>query len=256
METGTVTFVKDLNAKAVAFMYHGENEQAIQVLGQATRYLQQTHINVELPKNCIDPNSQGVIATERLPIAFCVGSVDANHAMNNSTNTISDLQFGHAMYETAFLLPCPTDGSVDHAEHAVAVAVILYNTALSYHRHGLETGKRRTLLDAAALYNLIVTMATARGDNCKNDNITLSSPEAAAAAPALLLGACNNLIHIHLELFDIQEMRVVRETLRDLLRQILARPAMIACLPGQTHVFFLLNMFCLEQQDFCHARAA
>jgi hypothetical protein len=253
METGTVTFVKDLNAKAVAFMYHGENEQAIQVLGQATRYLQQTHSTVELPKNCIDPNSQGVIATERLPIAFCVGSVDANHAMNNSNNTISDLQFGHAMYETAFLLPCPTEDSAEYREHAVAV--LLYNTALAYHRHGLETGKRRTLLDAAALYNIIVTMATARGDNCKNNNnVTLSSQQ--EAAPALLLGASNNLIHIHLELFDIQELRSAIETLRDLLKQILAHPAMTACLPAQVHFFFRLNMFCLGQQDFRHAPAA
>jgi hypothetical protein len=146
--TSTVTFVKDLNVKAVAYMCHGKNDQAIQVLGQATQNLQM-HINVELPKNYKDPNSQRAIDAERLPLAMCIGSVDANHAAHSSIHTFSDLQFGHALYETSFLLPGHTEDPVEYSEHAVAV--LLYNTDLAYPRDGLETGKRRTLLFAEAL---------------------------------------------------------------------------------------------------------
>jgi hypothetical protein len=253
--TTTITgFVKDLNAKAVAHMYHGNTEDAIQVLHQAARYLQK-----HTPKitNWTDSKHMGVIPIEeRLLIPFGIGPVNTN-------------PFGHVMYETAFLLACPTDDTTaEYQEHATAV--VLYNTALAYHLYGLETGKRKILLDAAALYKLIVTKATTAvtsdgssnskdlNENSDNSTIITSFQE----FPALLLGASNNLVHIHLALYAVPEMQAARTTLRGLLKHIISCPIMLFhlslgdCESQHVLIFFRMNLLCLEQQESRHAPVA
>ena len=257
MESTTLTtgFVKDLNAKAVAYMYQGNTEQAIQVLHQATRYLQKQ--TTKITNWTAGAKDIQVIPTEeRLLIPFGIGSVNTN-------------PFGHVMYETAFLLACPVDDTTAEY-HELATAVVLYNTALAYHLYGLETGKRKILLDAAALYTLIVTKATAattdddsgnsKGfkDNSDNSTIITSFRE----FPALLLGASNNLVHIHLTLYAVPEMQAARTTLRGLLKHVTSCPIMLFhlslgdCQSQHVLIFFRMNLLCLEQQESRHAPVA
>jgi hypothetical protein len=239
-------FVKDLNAKAVAYMYQGNTEQAIQVLHQAGRYLQK-HTNTI--HNWADADDTRAIPNEVIP--FGIGPVNTN-------------SFGHAMYETAFLLACAVDDTTaEYQEHATAV--VLYNTALAYHLYGLKTGKRKILLDAVALYTLIVAKATTAttdvSDNSeKSDNKSIIT--SFQEIPALLLGASNNLVHVHLALYALPEMQAARSTLRGLLKHVISCPIMLSHLsPGHWQsqhllVFFRMNLLCLEQQEFRHAPAA
>jgi hypothetical protein len=242
MDSNNITtgFVKDLNAKAVAYMYQGNTEQAIQVLHEAGRYLQKHTYTIQ---NWADADDMRVIPNEVIP--FGIGPVNTN-------------SFGHAMYETAFLLACSADDTTaEYQEHATAV--VLYNTALAYHLHGLKTGKRKILQDAVALYTLILTKATtAATDVSDNRSIITSFQE----IPALLLGASNNLIHVHLALYALPEMQAARSTLRGLLKHVISCPVMLSHLsPGHCQsqhllVFFRMNLLCLEQQEFRHAPAA
>jgi hypothetical protein len=253
--TTTITgFVKDLNAKAVAYMYHGNTEQAIQVLHQAARYLQKQTSKIT---KWTDAKDMGIIPIEeRLLIPFGIGPVNTN-------------PFGHVMYETAFLLTCRTDDTTaEYQEHATAV--VLYNTALAYHLYGLETGKRKILLDAAALYTLIVTKATtvvsSDGSNNSKDLNENSDNSAIITSfkefPALLLGASNNLVHIHLALYAVPEMQAARTTLRGLLKHVISCPIMLShlslgdCESQQVLIFFRMNLLCLEQQESRHAPVA
>jgi hypothetical protein len=249
--TNTTGFVKDLNAKAVAYMYQGNTEQAIQVLHQAARYLKKHTTKIT---NWTDAKDMRVISCEeRLLIPFGIGPVDTN-------------PFGHVMYETAFLLACLTDDTTaEYQEHATAV--VLYNTALAYHLYGLETGKRKILLDAAALYTLIVTKATTAAtddDNSNSNEISDNSTIITAFQefPALLLGASNNLVHIHLSLYAVPEMQAARTTLRGLLKHVISCPIMLFhlslgdCQFQHVLIFFHMNLLCLEQQESRHAPVA
>lgn len=245
--TTTSGFVKDLNAKAVAYMYQGNTEQAIQVLHQAARYLQ---------KHAEHAKDMRVIPTlERLLIPFGIGPVSNN-------------PFGHVMCETAFLLACPTDvTTAKYQEHATAV--VLYNTALACHLYGLETGKRKILLDAAALYTLIVAKATktatVEGNNIKDPSENSDNSSIITffqEFPALLLGASNNLVHIHLALYAVPEMQAARSTLRGLLKDVISSPIMLShlspceCQSQHVLIFFRMNLLCLEQQESRHAPSA
>jgi hypothetical protein len=243
--TTTTGFVKDLNAKAVAYMYQGNTEQGIQVLHQAARYLQKHTTKIK------DAKDMRVIPNEEiLLIPFGIGPVNTN-------------PFGHVMYETAFLLACPVDDTTAEYEE-LATAVVLYNTALAYHLYGLETGKRKILLDAAALYTLIVAKATTAttGNDLKEDSDNSTIITSFQEFPALLLGASNNLVHIHLALYAVPEMQAARTTLRGLLKHIISCPIMLSHLsPGDSQsqhvlIFFRMNLLCLEQQESRHAPAA
>jgi hypothetical protein len=258
MDSTTLTtagFVKDLNAKAVAYMYQGSTEQAIQVLHQAARYLQKHTTKIT---NWTAAKDIQVIPTEeRLLIPFGIGPVNTN-------------PFGHVMYETAFLLACPVEDTTAEYQE-LATAVVLYNTALAYHLYGLKTGKRKILLDAATLYTLIVTKATTATTDVnygiskdfkdKSDKSTIIASFQEFPA-LLLLGASNNLVHIHLALYAVSEMQAARTTLRGLLKHVISCPSMLFHLsPGdcQSHhvlSFFRMNLLCLEQQESRHAPVA
>jgi hypothetical protein len=254
--TTTTGFVKDLNAKAVAYMYQGNTEQAIQVLHQAARYLQKH--TTKITNDWTAAKDIRVIPTEeRLLIHFGIGPVNTN-------------PFGHAMYETAFLLPSPVDDTTNEYQE-LATAVVLYNTALAYHLYGLETGERKILLDAAALYTLIVTKATTATSDDDNNGISNDFKENSDKStfitsfqeyPALVLGASNNLVHIHLALYAVPDMQAARTTLRGLLKHVISCPIMLFhlslgdCQFQHVLIFFHMNLLCLEQQESRHAEAA
>jgi hypothetical protein len=120
-----------------------------------------------------------------------------------------------------------------------AIAVLLYNTALAYHRSGIEGGKSAELWHAAATYNLIPSMLGQEG--------LQKYPELVV----LVLGLISNLAHIQLELRQASALQSALAILRDLMIRVPNE-----CMPQEDYAFFQLHLFCLQEETFSYAPAA
>ena len=120
-----------------------------------------------------------------------------------------------------------------------AIAVILYNTALAYHRSGIESGKSAELWHAAATYSLIPSMLGQDG--------LQKFPELVV----LTLGLISNVAHIHLELRQASGLQTALAILRDLMIRV-----PYECMPREDYAFFQLHLLCLQEENFSYAPAA
>jgi hypothetical protein len=120
-----------------------------------------------------------------------------------------------------------------------AIAVLLYNTALAYHRSGIASGKSAELWHAAATYDLIPSMLGREG--------LQNYPEMVV----LVLGLISNLAHIHLELRQEPGLQSALTILRDLIIRV-----PYGSMPREDYAFFQLHLLCLQRESFCFAPAA
>jgi hypothetical protein len=145
------------------------------------------------------------------------------------------------IYDSAFLFPPHSSGSeeVMYEYRTQAIAVLLYNTALAYHRSGIESGKSAELWHAAATYNLIPSMLGQEGLQKYPELVVLT------------LGLISNLAHIQLELRQASALQSALAILRDLMIRV-----PYECMPQEDYAFFQLHLFCLQEENFSYAPAA
>jgi hypothetical protein len=150
---------------------------------------------------------------------------------------------GNAFYERAFELPHAIDQVLAGDPFRThTTCVLLYNTALAYQLSGVQTGTtgRTGLLNRAVdVYGMI---------------FTITGPRANVLYPTLstlLLGVCNNLTQLHLELHEISHMKAARSLLRDFLEH-----TSVQELSRSDLNFFQLSLYCLELDTFHYALAA
>jgi hypothetical protein len=115
----------------------------------------------------------------------------------------------------------------------------LYNTALAFHRCGIQSGRSVPLDRAAVSYKSILTMM--------GPNALQLYPEIVVAVLAITI----NLAHIHLELRQVPEFLSVRAILRDLMSSMSQDQVSLS-----DYGFFNLSLFCLDREDVSYAPAA
>jgi hypothetical protein len=268
-------FIRGMNANAVNYMKHGMNQKAVgelkQAMGCLTTYLEHEEMNnvrdaslrMKQTGNFSCYPHQGAafpsstaafgLRSSAAPLHFpstCI-SGDINHraqprqgsctSSSTSTSPARAQARGSDIYDRAFLFPPHYGGSEDvlYQYRKQAIAVLLYNTALAYHRSGIESGKSAELWHAAATYNLIPSMLGQEG--------LQKYPEMVV----LVLGLISNVAHIHLELRQEPGLQSALAILRDLMIRV-----PYESMPQEDYAFFQLHLICLQQDNFCYAPAA
>jgi hypothetical protein len=159
--------------------------------------------------------------------------------MYQHTVALPELRHSHVIYDFAFRLPF-SDETIKSVEFRTqAIVVLLYNTALAFHRYGIRSGNSVTLDHAAVSYKTILTMM---------------GPHASQHYPeivGLILAIMINLAHIHLELRQVPEFLCARAILRDLMSTMSQDQVSL-----YDYGFFNLSLFCLDREDVNYAPAA
>jgi hypothetical protein len=269
-------FIRSMNASAVNYMQHGMNQKAVgqlkQAMGCLSTYLQheernsirdaslrmkQTgnfsscpHEESPVPLSTAEFGPPSSTTSFHFP-SICISRDTSTHgaqprqgssaSISTSTSHPQAQARNSDIYDKAFLLPPHYGGSDDvMCEYRTqAIAVILYNTALAYHRSGIESGKSAELWHAAATYNLIPSMLGQEG--------LQKFPELVV----LILGLISNVAHIHLELRQASGLQSALAILRDLMIRV-----PYECVPQEDYAFFQLHLICLQEENFSYAPAA
>jgi hypothetical protein len=260
--TNTSSFViHNMNARAISFMEQGKNQEAVQVLQQAVEYLSfSQHVMEryqEAMTSCSYDFYQQCQGTRNLNECVPVRGVEITSAVSTTSDAVSSLgeasrgmihlravslpqlQHSQAIYDCAFHLPFSDEMIMSIDYRTQAIAVLFYNTAIAFHRYGIQSGKSEALGDAAAFYNAILTMLGPHGLQLY--------PEVVVIVLALM----SNLAHIHLELRQLPEFLYVRATLRELMFK-----TPHVQMSEQDFAFFNFTLFCLDREDVRFAPAA
>jgi hypothetical protein len=162
-----------------------------------------------------------------------------SHMMHEHTVSLPQLRHSHVIYDFAFRLPFSDEAIKSVEFRTQAIVVLLYNTALAFHRHGIQSGRSVPLDHAAVSYKSILTMM--------GPNASQLYPEIVVAVLAITI----NLAHIHLELRQVPEFLSVRAILRDLMSSMSQDQVSLS-----DYGFFNLSLFCLDREDVSYAPAA
>jgi hypothetical protein len=267
-------FIRSMNASAVNYMQHGMNQNAVgqlkQAMGCLTTYLQHEERNSirdaslrmkQTGNSSSHPHQEAPVPLSTtgcgLPLSTtpfhfpstCISRAQPRQGSSTSISTSTSTSTSHPqaqarssdIYDRAFLFPPHSDGSDDemYEYRTQAIAVILYNTALAYHRSGIESGKSAELWHAASTYNLIPSMLGQDG--------LQKFPQLVV----LILGLISNVAQIHLELRQVSGMQSALAILRDLMIRV-----PYECMPREDYAFFQLHLLCLQEENFSYAPAA
>jgi hypothetical protein len=159
--------------------------------------------------------------------------------MHQHTVSLPRLRQSHVIYDFAFLLPFSDENIKSVEFRTQAIVVLLFNTALAFHRYGIQSGRSVPLDHAAVSYKTILTMI--------GPNAPQLYPEIVVALLAIMI----NLAHIHLELRQVHEFLSVRAILRDLMSNMSHDQVSLS-----DYGFFNLSLFCLDREDVRYAPAA
>jgi hypothetical protein len=162
-----------------------------------------------------------------------------SHMMHEHTVYLPQLRHSHVIYDFAFRLPFSDEAIKSVEFRTQAIVVLLYNTALAFHRCGIQSGRSVPLDRAAVSYKSILTMM--------GPNALQLYPEIVVAVLAITI----NLAHIHLELRQVPEFLSVRAILRDLMSSMSQDQVSLS-----DYGFFNLSLFCLDREDVSYAPAA
>jgi hypothetical protein len=269
-------YIRSMNANAVNYMQHGMNQRAVgqlkEAMGCLTTYLaheernsmrdafirmkQMGNFSSYPPQETPVPLSTDVFSPplSTVPLHFpstCISrnttqTAEPSHGSSPSISTSTSHQQAQARnsdtYDRAFLFPPHYGGSEEvilYEYRTQAIAVLLYNTALAYHRSGIESGKSAELWHAAATYNLIPSMLGQDG--------LQKYPELVV----LILGLISNVAHIYYELRQGSALQASLAILRDLMIRV-----PYECMPREDYAFFQLHLLCLQEDNFSYAPAA
>jgi hypothetical protein len=276
--TSASAAIRGMNANAVNSMKHGMNQKAVgqlkQAMGCLTTYLEREEMNIiretslrmkqtgnlsSYPhQGSVVPSataSSGPLSSDT-PLHFpstCISGDTTPRAQphqDSCTSTSSSTLIPHHpctqerssyIYDRAFLFPPHSSGCEGtlYGYRTQAIAVLLYNTALAYHRSGIESGKSAELWHAAATYNLIPSMLGQEG--------LQNYPEMVV----LILGLISNLAHIHLEFREEPGLQSALAILQDLILRV-----PYESMPQEDYAFFQLHLICLQRESFSYAPAA
>jgi hypothetical protein len=296
-------FINDTNCKAVGYMQAGMHQAAVKELAKGMQFLsayeptgsQKANIysvayynnknNINTSTNSSSPTASIAHAAaelmkynktdgaDHIP-AFGIESIDVSSPSTNGRDFAGGNQ-GY-VYDRAFVMvpfSAATNNDIMLCANfwTEAGAVLLYNTALAYHKRGLVAGTTYHLISATSLYNMILAMI-AEGDQYAigtraNEHETAGMHLSLAV---VAMAVSNNLTQIYLEQFDAGPMRICRTLLRDMVRQVtrmqrvhqhqhqhqhqLSHPHHIIHVNDFT--FFHLNLFCFERENFVISPAA
>jgi len=266
------TFINDRNTAAIFYLRQGKHEAAVEELSRAVQY----HLASHSRKNEHDTGKADGAST-----LYCSNGLSPLHNCNTAlpeppegielisppppmvvtpTNTATPTttrsetrpqeeapnskvyEQDDAFYEYAFELPNTIDQVLTCIPFRTQVTcVLLYNTALAYQLSGVQigTGRTRLLHRAVNAYGLIFTTI---------------GPHATVLYPALstlLLGVCNNLTQLHLELQEVSHMKAARNMLRDFLVHTPVQQLSMSDLR-----FFHFSLHCFDLEVFHYAAAA
>jgi hypothetical protein len=251
----TTTVIRDINARAVSQMEQGRNQDAIQVLRQAAQDLI-SWMNEEYEEVMTVTGSQQVMTVSSSASAFITislgvlstfystllgqgcGSI-SSHMIHQHAVPLPQLCHGPEIYNCAFHLPLSDEAILSSEYRTQAIAVLLYNLALAIHRYGIQTGKSKSLAQAAAVYNKVLIML--------GPNAFVLFPEIAV----IILVITGNLAHIHLELRQMSEFMAARSRLRELMFDI-----RLDQMSEQDFGFFNVQLFCFDQETTWYAPVA
>jgi hypothetical protein len=311
MHTHSSTSINDANTQSFAYMQAGFHVEAVNELAKAMRILSSYKLggnnfnNSSMMQTSDDtmpraaPSSDPMIqktsdmvvesspnTADDIP-AFRIESIDVSP---RDGSTHGDLACGNEeyLYDRPFALapwrsPELTDTLLCEHYRTETRAVLLFNTALAFHRRGIlvgtDDGMHIHLANAASMYNMILAMTAKAG--ASPNPVTAETDTAASigvwwtqrhpSLAVLTMAVSNNLTQIYLEQLDQAPMRNSRALLRTML-QLMTRTVQAqqeeAKLQQQElsstdeiiHVldftFFHLNLFCLERENFVISPAA
>jgi hypothetical protein len=267
--------IRDMNARAVSHIEHGMNYEAVQELRRAMGYLS-TYLNQELQdatasssfdspyhgsttpnrsdselvetygsgSRTIQANTSVSSSSISASLSYSSANAEGNgsrgsHMMHEHTVSLPQLRHSHVIYDFAFRLPFSDEAIKSVEFRTQAIVVLLYNTALAFHRCGIQSGRSVPLDRAAVSYKSILTMM--------GPNALQLYPEIVVAVLAITI----NLAHIHLELRQVPEFLSVRAILRDLMSSMSQDQVSLS-----DYGFFNLSLFCLDREDVSYAPAA
>jgi hypothetical protein len=255
--TNASTYViHDMNARALFLMEHGMNQEAVQLLDEAVKYVGTYYVGHKrdwyhskgMVSNAHDCSAQQLHANRNLDIC---ADVDASSpysgisggncsSIHEHAVSLSQLQPSDVTYTCAFHLPF-SDETIASVEYGTqSTAIILYNMALAIHRYGIQSGRSEALCQAEASYNTVLALVGPR-------SLTLY-PEIGV----IILGIMCNLTHIHLELRQMPEFLAARASVHYLLMDQIPPSQM----SDRDSSFFHLHLFCLGREDIRYALAA
>jgi hypothetical protein len=255
--TMNTTQIADLNTQAVTSLQDGMNREAVFFLSEALSVLSsqleeiglQDHspetggIEVPIDKpstNAAALNNASVISIISLPIKPIKDQMPCEwDTITFGDGSADSSLVDGKIYNRAFVLPRQSDCLLSHHSHAETSAVLLFNTALTFHRGGLETGRSKVLLKALLLYKKALQITE---QSLQQNCLSLA---------VVFLALTNNMAQIYVDLFDRDGLQWSRFMLRSVFDWV--GPG---GLERSEYLFFNLNLMWLEKQEFLLAPCA
>jgi hypothetical protein len=256
--TMNTTQITDLNSQAVISLQHGEDQEAVVFLSEALSVLSSEleerdlqdyspetggiEVPVDKPSTnaAASNNNCSVISIISLPIKPIRDQVPSEwDAITFGDDCADSSLVDGKIYNRAFVLPRQSDRLLSHHSHAETSAVLLFNTALTFHRGGLESGRSKVLLKALLLYKKALQVT----EHSLQQNYS--------SLPVVFLALTNNMAQIYVDLFDRDGLQRSRFMLRSVFDWV--GPTRM---DRSEYLFFNLNLMLLEKQNFLLAPCA
>jgi hypothetical protein len=252
------TQIADLNSQAVTSLQDGMNHDAVALLSEALSVLSSQleerdrqdystetggiEVSIDKPSSNASPsnNNVNVISILSFPIKPIKDQESPEwDATTFGDDSVDSSLIGGKIYNRAFVLPRHSDFLLSHQSHAETSAVLLFNTALTFHRGGLETGRSKSLLKALLLYEKALAVAEQ------------SLQQNYSSLVVVFLALTNNMAQIYVDLFDRDGLQRSRYMLRSVFDWV--GPTRM---DRSEYLFFNLNLMLLEKQNFLLAPCA
>jgi hypothetical protein len=248
------TQIADFNSQAVISMQNGSDQEAVVFLSDAltvlSSQLEERDLQDYSPETggtdkpstnaAASNNNFGMISIISLPIKPIKDQVSSEwDAITFGDDYADSSLIDGKIYNRAFVLPRQSDRLLSHHSHAETSAVLLFNTALTFHRGGLETGRSKVLLKALLLYKKALQVTE------------YSLQQNYSSLAVVFLALTNNMAQIYVDLFDRDGLQRSRFMLRSVFDWV--GPTRM---DRSEYLFFNLNLMLLEKQNFLLAPCA
>jgi hypothetical protein len=253
------TQIADLNSQAVTSLQDGMDQEAVVFLSEALSVLSSQLEEIDLQDYSpetggtevpIDNPSTNAAASNNNFRVISILSLPIKPIRDQGSSEWDAITFGDdcvdsslvegKIYNRAFVLPRQSDCLLSQHSHAETSAVLLFNTALTLHRGGLETGQSKVLLKALLLYKKALQVT----ENSLQQNYS--------SLAVVFLALTNNMAQIYVDLFDRDGL----ERSRFMLRSVFDWVGPTRMLDRSEYFFFNLNLMLLEKQNFLLAPCA
>jgi hypothetical protein len=253
--TMNTTQIADLNSQAVISLQNGKDQEAVVFLSEALSvlssaleerdlqdYSPETGGIIDKPftNAAASNNNRSVISIISLPIKPIRDQVSSEwDAITFGDDRADSSLVDGKIYNRGFVLPRQSDRLLSHHSHAETSAVLVFNTALTFHREGLESGRSKVLLKALLLYKKALQVT----EHSLQQNYS--------SLAVVFLALTNNMAQIYVDLFDRDGLQRSRFMLRSVFDWV--GPTRM---DRSEYLFFNLNLMLLEKQNFLLAPCA